>query len=147
MYQPEIPPNTGNIARLCACTGCSLHLVHPLGFEVSDRYLKRAGLDYWAHLDVRHHENWDALCETLQTTGRWFALSTKATQTIWQADFGPDDVLVFGPETRGLPEKIRANMHALKIPIRGDVPVRSLNLASACAITVYEAPRQIKLHP
>ncbi|MFQ5581136.1 MAG: tRNA (cytidine(34)-2'-O)-methyltransferase [Mariprofundaceae bacterium] len=147
LYQPEIPPNTGNIARLCACTGCSLHLVHPLGFEVSDKYLKRAGLDYWSYLNVYHHETWNALRDALQTTGRWFALSTKATQTIWQTDFAPDDVLVFGPETRGLPEQIRTDMQALKIPIRDDVPVRSLNLASACAVTVYEALRQIKLHP
>jgi len=143
LYQPEIPPNTGNIARLCACTGCRLHLVHPLGFEVTDRQLKRAGLDYWPHVDVAHHENWEALLAALSTAGRWLALSTRARRSIWQAEFAAGDVLVFGSETRGLPEHIRTRMPVLKIPIRDDIPVRSLNLASACAVTVYEALRQI----
>lgn len=144
LYQPEIPPNTGNIARLCACTGCRLHLVHPLGFEINDRQLKRAGLDYWPHVDVRHHESWEALRAALSTGGRWFALSTRASRPIWQAEFAAGDVLVFGSETRGLPENIRTRLPILKIPIRDNAPVRSLNLASACAVTVYEALRQIK---
>jgi len=144
LYQPEIPPNTGNIARLCACTGCRLHLVHPLGFEVNDRQLRRAGLDYWPHVDVLHHESWEALRAALSTAGRWFALSTRASRSIWQTEFAAGDVLVFGSETRGLPENIRTRLPTLKIPIRNDAPVRSLNLASACAVTAYEALRQIK---
>jgi len=99
LFEPEIPPNTGNIARLCACTGCQLHLVHPLGFNLSDKQLKRAGLDYWPLLKVREHATWKALRQALDSDTSWYGLSTKATQSIWESGFAPGDVLVMGPET------------------------------------------------
>jgi len=145
LYQPEIPPNTGNIARLCACTGCTLHMVHPLGFELSDRQLKRAGLDYWQHLDIRHHDNWQALRQSLDTARPWYAFSTKGGRLLWDVPFQAGDVLVFGPETRGLPAAILGELASVRIPMRSDAPVRSLNLSSACAIVVYEAMRRISL--
>ncbi len=144
LYQPEIPPNTGNIARLCACTGSTLHLVHPLGFCTDDRTLKRAGLDYWPYLDIREYADWTSLRRELPVRrDRMFALTTKAEKSIWECAFRPGDALVFGPETRGLPPDIRAGMQALRIPIRTDAPVRSLNLSTACGVAVYEALRQI----
>ncbi|OIO72314.1 MAG: tRNA (uridine(34)/cytosine(34)/5-carboxymethylaminomethyluridine(34)-2'-O)-methyltransferase TrmL [Zetaproteobacteria bacterium CG_4_9_14_3_um_filter_49_83] len=148
LYQPEIPPNTGNIARLCACTGCALHLVHPLGFDVSDKAVRRAGLDYWQHLNVYEYADWQVFSEAFakaHPTARWFALTTKASDTIWTADFHAGDALVFGPETRGLPEEIIASMRAIRIPMRSDAAVRSLNLSSACSIITYEALRQLNL--
>jgi len=147
LYQPEIPPNTGNIARLCACTGCTLHMVHPLGFEISDRQLKRAGLDYWQHLDVRHHADWPSMKAALPASTRWYALSTKGDQGLWDVRFSAGDALVFGPESRGLPDSILAELEPVRIPMRGDAEVRSLNLSSACAVAVYEALRQITARP
>lgn len=142
LYQPEIPPNTGNIARLCACTGCTLHMVHPLGFDISDTQLKRAGLDYWHHLDIYHHKDWDSLRTVLDNDRTWHAFSTKASRTLWNSVFTNGDVLVFGPETRGLPKHLIDDLHSVRIPMRDDAPVRSLNLSSACAVAVYEALRQ-----
>jgi len=145
LFEPEIPPNTGNIARLCACTGCMLHLVHPLGFEISDKQLRRAGLDYWEWLQVKEYDSWEQLHTNLQTEGTYYALSTKATDTIWDVRFKAGDVLVFGPESRGLPATILETLSAIKIPMRNDAPVRSLNLSSACSIVTYEALREIDL--
>jgi tRNA (cytidine/uridine-2'-O-)-methyltransferase len=142
LFEPEIPPNTGNIARLCACTGCKLHLVHPLGFAIDDKQLKRAGLDYWEWLEVQEHADWQAVRTALSGERQWYALSTKATRSLWEVAFRPGDVVVFGPESRGLPADIRAEIDGLNIPMRDDAPVRSLNLSSACAVTVYEALRQ-----
>jgi tRNA (cytidine/uridine-2'-O-)-methyltransferase len=142
LYQPEIPPNTGNIARLCACTGIRLHLVHPLGFAIDDRQLKRAGLDYWPYLKVCEYAGWKELREQLRGMN-WYGLTTKATQTIWQTHFLPGDVLVMGPETRGLPRPVLDEITPLCIPMRQDAPVRSLNLSSACAVAAFEALRQI----
>ena len=141
LVEPEIPSNTGNIARTCAATGCVLHLVHPLGFSIDDRQLKRAGLDYWHLLDVREyqsiHEIWDKHPE-----GRFFYASTKGGQ--WYADvtYGPDDFLVFGKETKGLPRELLESRKSevVRIPIREDA--RSLNLSNAVAIVVFEALRQ-----
>ena len=144
LFEPEIPPNTGNIARLCACTGCQLHLVHPLGFDIDDRQLKRAGLDYWSFLKVREHENWAAVRSALPAAAHWYGLSTRATTRLWQAAFSAGDVLVMGPETRGLPASVIKDVESLRIPMRRDAPVRSLNQSSACAIGVYEALRQIR---
>jgi len=143
LFEPEIPPNTGNIARLCACTGCQLHLVHPLGFSLDDRNLRRAGLDYWPFLSVKEHDDWSHLRHYLSGERRWFGLSTKGNTTLWQATFSADDVLVMGPETRGLPESMRNEIMTLRIPLRKDAPVRSLNLSSACAVATYEALRQL----
>jgi len=142
LFEPEIPPNTGNIARLCACTGCVLHLVHPLGFELSDKHLRRAGLDYWQWLQVKEYDDWQQLREQLQGAGHWYALSTKSSDTIWDVKFQAGDVLVFGPESRGLPVPILQALSMIKIPMRQDAPVRSLNLSSACSIVTYEALRQ-----
>jgi len=147
LYQPEIPPNTGNIARLCACTGCQLHLVHPLGFRTDDRELKRAGLDYWPHLNVQEHKNWHALLNHLPTQTHIYALSTKARRNVWQAKFRHGDALVFGPETRGLPDEIIVSLETLKIPMRRHAEIRSLNLSTACGICVYEALRQMTWQP
>lgn len=146
LFEPEIPPNTGNIARLAACTGCRLHLVHPLGFELGDKQLRRAGLDYWQHLDVQEHENWQALRNALAgNSGHWYALTTKMKErSIWDVTFQPGDVVVLGPESRGLPAEILAQTTPVTIPMREDAPVRSLNLSSACSIVIYEALRQIR---
>ncbi len=144
LVEPEIPPNTGNIARLCACTGCRLHLVHPLGFEISDKQLKRAGLDYWQYLDVQQHADWQSARRAIGKARNWYGLSSKAQRSYWQARFSADDVLVFGPETRGLSPQILAELQALTIPMRDDAPVRSLNLSSACAIVTFEALRQLE---
>jgi tRNA (cytidine/uridine-2'-O-)-methyltransferase len=148
LFEPEIPPNTGNIARLCACTGCQLHLVHPLGFDLSEKQVRRAGLDYWQHLNVVEHQNWEALRmyldKNLPIKPRLFALTTKTKTSLWEVKYQPHDVLVFGPETRGLPEEIREEINAITIPMRQDALVRSLNLSNACSIVVYEALRQIE---
>ncbi|MFQ5345017.1 MAG: tRNA (cytidine(34)-2'-O)-methyltransferase [Mariprofundus sp.] len=144
LVEPEIPPNTGNIARLCACTGCQLHLVHPLGFEITDKQLRRAGLDYWQHLDVQQHENWQAARQSIGENRNWYGLSSKVKTSYWDATFSPGDVLVFGPETRGLNTEILTGIQALTIPMRNDAPVRSLNLSSACSIVTFEALRQLE---
>ncbi len=143
LVEPEIPPNTGNIARLCACTGCKLHLVHPLGFEISDKQLKRAGLDYWQYLDVQQHDNWQHARHSIGKNRNWFGLSSKVETRYWDTTFGHGDVLVFGPETRGLSAEILADLQTLTIPMRADAPVRSLNLSSACSIVTFEAIRQL----
>ena len=143
LYQPEIPPNTGNIARLCACTGCLLHLVHPLGFEIDDRRLRRAGLDYWQHLQVLEHSDWDAAREALGNS-TLYGLSTKAGDSLWDCEFAAGDALILGPETRGLPPEVLDQTRPVRIPMRKEAPVRSLNLSSACAVAVYEALRQLK---
>jgi len=144
LVEPEIPPNTGNIARLCACAGITLHLVHPLGFAVSDRQLKRAGLDYWQHLDIRHHRNWQFAHREIGAERNWYGLTTRGETPYWDVKYGPGDVLAFGPETRGLSQEILSEIQAIKIPMRNDAPVRSLNLSSACSIVAYEALRQLK---
>ncbi|MDQ6989846.1 MAG: tRNA (cytidine(34)-2'-O)-methyltransferase [Mariprofundaceae bacterium] len=147
LFEPEIPPNTGNIARLCACTGCQLHLVHPLGFDLSEKQVRRAGLDYWEHLQVKEHQNWDDLMlylrQNLPVEPRLFGLTTKTKATIWDVSFRAEDVLVFGPETRGLSQETLAKVKPVTIPMRDDAPVRSLNLANACSIVVYEALKQL----
>ena len=142
LIEPEIPPNTGNIARLCGATGTLLHLVGKLGFSIDDRQLKRAGLDYWDAVDVR---TWPDLA-SLQTTfpqGRFWYTSKKAVKTHTQADFRPGDFLVFGKETLGLPDELLAANpdRALRIPIFSPI-VRSLNLSTAAGIVLYEALRQ-----
>jgi tRNA (cytidine/uridine-2'-O-)-methyltransferase len=142
LIEPEIPPNTGNIARLCGATGTILHLVGKLGFSIDDRQLKRAGLDYWKAIDVRR---WDSL-EQLQQAfpdSRWWYTSKKAARNHVEADFLPGDFLVFGKETKGLPEDLLAANadRTLRIPIFSPI-VRSLNLSTAAGIVLYEALRQ-----
>jgi len=145
LYQPEIPPNTGNIARLCACTGCQLHLIHPLGFTLDEKQVRRAGLDYWEHLEVVEHPDWESARETLGEKRNWYALSTKANRLTWDVQFSHGDVLVFGPETRGLPANILKEISPVRLSMRNDAPVRSLNLSSACSAVLYEALRQIHI--
>ena len=143
LYQPEIPQNTGSIARLCAATGTPLHLVRPLGFEITDKHLKRAGLDYWPHVDVRMHDSWERF---LARHGgeRLHFFSKKAARSYTDARYGEQDFLVFGPETRGLPEDLLAAEaeRAFRIPMM-TAAVRSLNLSNAVSIVVYEGLRQL----
>lgn len=143
LFEPEIPPNTGNIIRLCANTGAALHLVKPLGFSLDDKQLKRAGLDYHEYSTLRVHENWD-VCKTALAGKRLFAITTKGSTRYSDIQFKADDVFVFGPETRGLPEAIRAEFtddHRLRLPMLPDS--RSLNLSNSAAVLLYEAWRQI----
>lgn len=139
LVEPEIPPNTGNVARLCAATGCALHLVQPLGFSIDDRELKRAGLDYWHAIDVVLHPSLDAFLEQTAERTRWF-FSARAQRPYAQAPFAVGDVLVFGRETKGLPGDLleRESEHALRIPMR-EGAVRSINLATAVGIVAYAA--------
>jgi len=144
LIHPEIPQNTGNIARLCVVNDLQLHLVHPLGFKIDDRALRRAGMDYWKHLDLVEHTDLDAfLAHTKLAGGKLWFLSSHAEQSLWQAKFSSDDWLVFGAESRGLPERLH-NLEPegwITLPMRGAF-VRSLNLSSAVAATTYEALRQ-----
>jgi tRNA (cytidine/uridine-2'-O-)-methyltransferase len=141
LIEPEIPQNTGNIARTCALTGTTLHLVKPLGFSVEDRYLKRAGLDYWHQVEVRIWENFAELVEA-HPGRRFFLATTHTSQSYHQCQYQPDDLLVFGRETRGLAPEILAAYpdNHIRIPMR-DLG-RSLNLANSAAIILYEALRQ-----
>ena len=142
LIEPEIPGNTGNIARLCAATGLELHLVKPLGFSIDDKHLKRAGLDYWHLVKVHVHENF-AEVKAMYPEHKFHYCSTKAPRAHSEAQFGRDDMLVFGKETAGIPEDIlKANWeHCIRIPmIEG---ARSLNLSNAAAIVAYEAMRQL----
>ena len=142
LHQPEIPQNTGNIGRTCVAVGAKLWLVRPLGFRLDEKHLRRAGLDYWDHLDWEVADNWGELQQRLAGRRLWY-FSKRATSCYTSVQFRFDDVLVFGSETQGLPNQILARDPdaCLRIPIR--TPVRSLNLASAMAIATYEAVRQI----
>jgi tRNA (cytidine/uridine-2'-O-)-methyltransferase len=142
LFRPQIPPNTGNVMRLCANTGCTLHLVRPLGFDLGHRALRRAGLDYAELAPVRVHAS---LLEarTELPGARWFCIETSGGRAYSEAQFRPGDALLFGPETRGLPQEVLAEVppeHRLRIPMRAQS--RSLNLANAVAVVVYEALRQ-----
>jgi len=142
LFEPEIPPNTGNVARLCAATRVPLHVVGVTGFRLDDRAARRAGLDYWPEVELRRHRDLDALREALPSA-RFVYLTTKARASYADWAFTAEDCLVFGPETRGLPEELlRANPETcVRIPILNP-RVRSLNLATAVAVVLYEALRQ-----
>jgi tRNA (cytidine/uridine-2'-O-)-methyltransferase len=142
LYQPDIPQNTGNIGRSCVAIGAKLWLIRPLGFRLDDRYLKRAGMDYWEHLDWEAVESWHELEQKLPGARYWL-LTKFAERLVWDAAFEKGDVFVFGSESRGLPEGLRA-AHArncLKLPMHDTV--RSLNLASTANTVLYEAVRQL----
>jgi tRNA (cytidine/uridine-2'-O-)-methyltransferase len=142
LFQPEIPPNTGNVIRLAANTGCRLRLVKPLGFELSDKQMRRAGLDYHEYAEMKVHETWQELKADLAGR-RLFAFTTKASADFSQTSFQPGDVLVFGPETRGLPAEILDEFppeRRLRLPMLSGQ--RSLNLSNTVAVAVYEAWRQ-----
>jgi len=143
LYEPEIPPNTGSVARLCAATLTPLHLIEPLGFKIDDKHLKRAGLDYWEFVDLRVHKSWDDFIEAAAPQKLWY-FSKRAERSYTAANYEDADYLVFGRETRGLPlEILKANAdRALRIPMMG-AGVRSLNLSNAVSIVLYEALRQL----
>jgi tRNA (cytidine/uridine-2'-O-)-methyltransferase len=142
LVEPEIPQNTGNIARLCAATQTELHIIGVTGFRLDDRAVRRAGLDYWDEVSIHRHRDLNGLHKALPEA-RFLYFSTKAERSFWQQDFARDDCLVFGPETRGLPESLlRANWErCLTVPMMNP-KVRSLNLANTVAIVLYEALRQ-----
>ena len=142
LFEPEIPANTGNISRTCAVAGITLHLIKPLGFSLADRYLKRAGLDYWDKLDLFVHENFEDFLSK-NPTARLFLFSTHASKNYTEVSYQTDDYLVFGPETRGLPPELRDHYGtAVRIPMGKEI--RSLNLSNSVAIAAYEALRQLK---
>ena len=141
LLEPEIPMNTGNIARTCACTGARLHLIRPLGFDISDRAVRRAGLDYWQYLDLSVYDSWDEFVEKNGDENLWLA-TTKAPRCYAEAELTGDVKLLLGKETAGLPASLRERYRerCIRIPMAG--PVRSLNLANSAAILCYEALRQ-----
>ncbi|MFM7731911.1 MAG: tRNA (cytidine(34)-2'-O)-methyltransferase [Cyanobium sp.] len=150
LYQPQIPPNTGNIARTCAATGWELHLIEPLGFTINDRHLRRAGLDYWPSVDLHRHDDLDAFAAERQGRGgRLLALSSLAERSYTSVRFRDDDWLLFGRESDGLPETVlRLADERLTIPMprnvrQGTKGVRSLNLSVAVGVVVFEALRQL----
>lgn len=144
LVEPEIPPNTGNIIRLAANTGCTLHLIEPLGFSMEDKHMRRAGLDYHEYTPVRRHADWAAFLTTEHPDPtRMFALTTRGTRLVHDVSFAPGDWLVFGSETRGLAPELRESFapdQRLRLPMRAGQ--RSLNLSNAVAVTVFEAWRQ-----
>ena len=142
LYQPEIPPNTGNIGRSCVAVGAKLWIVRPIGFSLDDKQVRRAGMDYWQHVDLEDVPNWTEVTSRLAPR-RFFYFSKHATRTIWDAEFARDDVFVFGSESSGLPENILNpdDTQSLRIPMREQV--RSLNLAVTVGIVLYEHQRQL----
>lgn len=142
LHEPEIPNNTGNIGRTCVATGCSLHLVHPLGFDVSEKACRRAGLDYWPRLGVREHANWDNYLAA-ENPGRLWLFTTKTTRTVFDAELRPGDHFVFGKETAGLPRHILDTHPDQLLTLPMIESERSLNLATAVCAVVYEGLRQL----
>ena len=143
LFEPEIPPNTGSVARLCAATLTPLHLIEPLGFKIDDKHLKRAGLDYWEFVDLRVHGSWEDFLSAMRPEHLLF-FSKRAAKSYTAARYREEDFLVFGPETRGLPQSL-LDAHAdcaLRIPMLG-TGVRSLNLSNAVSIVLYEGLRQL----
>lgn len=143
LYEPEIPPNTGNIIRLCANTGCQLHLIEPLGFSLEDKQMRRAGLDYSEYARVKVHEDYQSFLDSEQPE-RLFGLTTKGSRHYHEVTFQDGDFLMFGPETRGLPGPVREHLapeNRLRVPMRPES--RSLNLSNTAALVVYEAWRQL----
>lgn len=142
LLEPEIPQNAGNIARTCAVTGSRLHLIKPLGFSVEDKYLKRAGLDYWQYLDITYYENFEDFV-TKNPDARLIMATTKAKKVYTEIEYKKDDYIVFGKESAGIPEEILLNYKetSVRIPMAGEL--RSLNLSNSVAIMVYEALRQL----
>ena len=145
LFEPQIPQNTGNIGRMCAVTRTRLHLIHPLGFAVTDKNLKRAGMDYWYSLDVHHHTDWAAFKASPAAPSRLWLCTTHATQTFWAASYAAGDGLVFGNEEAGCPDWLHAEIgetRRIKIP-HANTELRSLNLSTAAGIATYEALRQL----
>jgi tRNA (cytidine/uridine-2'-O-)-methyltransferase len=144
LFEPQIPPNTGNIGRMCAVTRCRLHLIHPLGFEITDKNLKRAGMDYWRSLDVHEHANWLAFRASATAPRRMWLFTTHATRSFWDVAYADGDGLVFGNEEAGAPDWMHGEFgdaQRVKIP-HANAALRSLNLSTAAGIATYEALRQ-----
>jgi tRNA (cytidine/uridine-2'-O-)-methyltransferase len=143
LVEPEIPPNTGNVARLCAATKARLHLIEPFGFQLDDKQLKRAGMDYWAHVDWQRWPNWNEFYKQLPPSARLWFIESDGPRHYANADFQPDDYLVFGRETAGLPKTFlqEHREHWLRIPMFNP-EARSLNLSNCVALVLYEALRQ-----
>lgn len=141
LHEPEIPANTGNIGRTCVATGSTLHLIEPLGFRLNEKEIKRAGMDYWEHLDVRRYDDYRDFCEKNPDAKIWFA-TTKAKYVYTDVQFGPDDYIMFGKESAGIPEEILVEHeeNCIRIPMLPQI--RSLNLSNSVSIVLYEALRQ-----
>ena len=147
LYQPQIAPNTGNIGRMCAVTRSRLHLIHPLGFEITDKQLKRAGMDYWHSLDVHHHESWETFKQSAVAPSRLWLFTTHATKTFWDVRYADGDGFVFGNEEAGVPDWLHTELgddRRVKIP-HANATLRSLNLSTAAGIACYEGLRQVGL--
>lgn len=142
LHEPEIPNNTGNIGRTCVALDCALHLIHPLGFDLSEKACRRAGLDYWPRLDVREHDSLEKYLTT-HADARLWVLTTKATRPVWHADFAAGDHLLFGKETRGLPDDFLGRFADRLVTLPMVPTERSLNLATAVCAVAYEAVRQL----
>ena len=142
LVEPEIPPNTGNIARLCLAAEARLHLIEPLGFQIDDRALRRAGMDYWHEVDVHLWPSLDALVVTVDSAARWHYFTTKTDRCYWDATFLDGDYLVYGRETKGLPESLLAANRDRCLTVPMAAGARSLNLATSVGIALYEAKRQ-----
>lgn len=143
LFQPEIPQNTGNIGRLCAVTGAELHLIHPLGFTITDRHLRRSGMDYWKSLTVVNHDSWEAFVESAERPQRVFLVTTRASRNYWDVLFRPGDAFLFGQESAGCPQSVHdwAADNRITVP-RLNPKMRSLNLSTCAGIVLYEALRQ-----
>jgi tRNA (cytidine/uridine-2'-O-)-methyltransferase len=145
LFQPEIPQNTGNVGRMCAFTGSRLHLIHPLGFAITDRNLKRSGMDYWRSLDVHEHVSWEAFLASPKRPRRMWLFTTKAERTFWDVRYEDEDGLLFGRETSGVPGWLHdwAGEQRVKVPQFAPL-LRSLNLSTCAGIATYEALRQVR---
>ena len=145
LFQPEIAPNTGNIGRMCAVTRTRLHLIHPLGFVINDRNLRRAGMDYWRFLDVREHRDWEAFRASPDGPRRLWLFTTRGERVFWDAAFADEDGLVFGCESAGAPDWLHAELSGRRLTLPQPHPeVRSLNLSTAAGVACYEALRQLR---
>ena len=147
LFNPEIPQNTGNIGRLCAITNSRLHLIYPLGFTITDKHLKRSGMDYWKSLDVHHHENWPAFKASSFAPRRLWLFTTKSEQAYWDIRYEEDDGLVFGNEGHGAPKWLHTELEGKRLTIpHKNKELRSLNLATSVGIAAYEALRQFNFN-
>ena len=147
LFNPEIPQNTGNIGRLCAITKTRLHLIHPLGFTITDKQLKRSGMDYWHSLDVHHHKSWEVFKASDAGPKRLWLFTTKSDQAYWDIQYEEEDGLVFGNEGHGAPEWLHAELDRKRLTIpHKNTKLRSLNLATSVGVATYEALRQFNLN-
>ena len=145
LFNPEIPQNTGNIGRLCAITQSRLHLIHPLGFNITDKQIRRSGMDYWHDLDIHHHDDWSAFRASPEGPKRIWLFTTKAENLYWDVEYADGDGLLFGNEGHGAPEWLHQELQGNRITIpQANPELRSLNLSTAAGIATYEALRQIR---